>query len=60
MSKTLIFWVVFWPGLLLSLLLNAIRAHYAIQDARPLMVGFGLYISLCALGILLGVKWLTK
>jgi hypothetical protein len=60
MNSKLIFWIVFWPGFLLALLLDGVRIDCGIQDSRLLMLAFGLYILLCGLRILLAVKRLVQ
>jgi hypothetical protein len=51
------FWFVFWPNFLLSLLLNGIRIRYSIQPDFPLIICFAVYTCLCSLGLILAVQW---
>jgi hypothetical protein len=60
MKGLLIFWLVFWPGFLMVLLLNQVAVHYHIIETRFLMLGGGIYIALCGGGLMLSLRKFLK
>ncbi|MDB6067012.1 MAG: hypothetical protein JWR26_3220 [Pedosphaera sp.] len=60
MNKKLLFWVIFWPSFLASLLLNTVKSHYHLPDDAFLIIGFGAFVALSGLGLIPAIKRLKE